>query len=34
MEQILAGEFDDLPQDAFRMVATIDDVVEKSKGLR
>jgi len=34
MEQILGGDFDDLPQDAFRMVATIDDVVEKAKSLR
>ncbi len=33
MEQILAGDYDELPQDAFRMVATIDDVVEKAKGL-
>jgi len=34
MEQILGGDFDDLPQDAFRMVATIDDVVEKAGSLR
>ncbi|MGC9317364.1 MAG: F0F1 ATP synthase subunit beta [Armatimonadota bacterium] len=34
MEQILAGDYDDLPQDAFRMVATIEDVVEKAKGRR
>ena len=33
MESILAGEYDDLPQDAFRMVATIEDAVEKAKGL-
>ncbi|MFP4248991.1 MAG: F0F1 ATP synthase subunit beta [Armatimonadota bacterium] len=33
MEQILGGEFDDLPQDAFRMVATIEDAVNKAKGL-
>ncbi|MFW5866725.1 MAG: F0F1 ATP synthase subunit beta, partial [Armatimonadota bacterium] len=33
MEQILGGDFDDLPQDAFRMVATVDDVVEKARGL-
>jgi len=33
MEQILAGDFDDLPQDAFRMVASIDDVVAKAKSL-
>jgi F-type H+-transporting ATPase subunit beta len=31
MEQILAGEHDDLPQDAFRMVATIEDAKEKAK---
>ncbi len=30
MEQILAGKYDDLPQDAFRMVATIEDVVAKA----
>ncbi len=34
MEQILAGDYDDLPQDAFRMVATIEDVVEKARSLR
>ncbi len=34
MEQILGGDFDDLPQDAFRMVATIDDVVAKAESLR
>jgi F-type H+-transporting ATPase subunit beta len=31
MESILAGEHDDLPQDAFRMVATIEDVLAKAK---
>lgn len=34
MEQILAGDYDELPQDAFRMVATIEDVVAKAKTLR
>ncbi|MGD9494767.1 MAG: F0F1 ATP synthase subunit beta [Armatimonadota bacterium] len=34
MEQILGGDFDDLPQDAFRMVATIEDVVEKARRMR
>jgi F-type H+-transporting ATPase subunit beta len=34
MEQILAGNYDDLPQDAFRMVATIEDAVAKAKGMR
>ncbi len=34
VEQILAGDHDDLPQDAFRMVATIDDAIEKARGLR
>ncbi len=32
MEQILAGDYDDLPQDAFRMVATIEDAVAKARG--
>ncbi|MCD6361079.1 MAG: F0F1 ATP synthase subunit beta [Armatimonadetes bacterium] len=32
MEQILAGEHDDLPENAFRMVASIDDAVAKAKG--
>jgi len=30
-EKILAGECDQYPEDAFRMVATIDDVIEKAK---
>ncbi|MCK4325046.1 MAG: F0F1 ATP synthase subunit beta, partial [Armatimonadetes bacterium] len=29
-EEILAGNYDDLPEDAFRMVATIDDAKEKA----
>ncbi len=32
MEQILSGAHDDLPQDAFRMVATIQDVLAKARG--
>ena len=28
-EEILAGNYDDLPEDAFRMVATVDDVKQK-----
>lgn len=30
--EILEGKHDDLPEDAFRMVATIDDAVAKAKG--
>ncbi len=30
--EILEGKHDDLPEDAFRMVATIDDAVKKAKG--
>jgi len=32
-EEILAGNYDDLPEDAFRMVATIDDAKEKASQL-
>jgi len=32
-EEILAGNYDDLPEDAFRMVATIDDAKEKATKL-
>ena len=32
-EQILAGNYDDLPQDAFRMVDTIQDAVAEAKGM-
>jgi len=32
-EEILAGNYDDLPEDAFRMVATIDDAKEKASKL-
>jgi F-type H+-transporting ATPase subunit beta len=30
---ILAGEYDDLPEQAFYMVGGIDEVVEKAKNL-
>jgi len=30
-KEILAGKYDDLPEDAFRLVGSIDDVVEKAK---
>ena len=30
-ERVLAGEFDDLPEQAFYMVGTIEDAVEKAK---
>jgi F0F1-type ATP synthase beta subunit len=30
-KEILAGEHDDLPEDAFRMVATIGDAMAKGK---
>ena len=30
---ILAGDYDDLPEQAFYMVGTIDEVVEKAKTL-
>ncbi|MCK8824580.1 F0F1 ATP synthase subunit beta [Fuchsiella alkaliacetigena] len=33
-EEILAGKHDDLPEEAFYMVGTIDEVVEKAKKLR
>lgn len=32
-EEILAGNYDDLPEDAFRMVATIDDAKKKASKL-
>jgi F-type H+-transporting ATPase subunit beta len=31
-QEILAGKHDDLPEEAFRMVASIDDAVAKAKG--
>jgi len=30
---IIAGEYDDLPEQAFYMVGTIDEAVEKAKGI-
>ena len=30
-KEILEGKHDDLPEDAFRLVGTIDEVVEKAK---
>ncbi|QLL39453.1 F0F1 ATP synthase subunit beta [Lactiplantibacillus plantarum] len=32
-KEILEGKYDDLPEDAFRQVGKIDDVVEKSKSM-
>jgi len=32
-KEILDGKYDDLPEDAFRLVGRIEDVVEKAKGL-
>jgi F-type H+-transporting ATPase subunit beta len=32
-ERLMAGEFDNLPEDAFRMVATIEDAAAKAKTL-
>jgi len=32
-ERVLSGEFDQLPEQAFYMVGTIDEAVEKSKKL-
>jgi F-type H+-transporting ATPase subunit beta len=31
--EILDGEHDDLPEDAFMMAGTIDDVIENAKAL-
>ncbi len=31
---ILAGEYDDLPEDAFRLVGSIDDVVKKAESMK
>ena len=31
---ILDGKYDDLPEEAFRLVGTIDDAVEKAKKLK
>ena len=32
-KEILAGKYDDLPEDAFRLVGRIEEVVEKAKGM-
>ncbi len=32
-ERVVAGEFDELPEQAFYMVGTIDEAVEKAKKL-
>ena len=32
-KQILAGDHDDLPEQAFYMVGTIDEAIEKAKNL-
>ncbi|MDH5283218.1 MAG: hypothetical protein OEW80_04985, partial [Gemmatimonadota bacterium] len=32
-ERILSGEFDDLPEQAFYMVGSIEEAVEKAKKL-
>ncbi|MFD1036849.1 F0F1 ATP synthase subunit beta [Virgibacillus byunsanensis] len=32
-KQILDGKYDDLPEDAFRLVGRIEDVIEKAKGM-
>jgi F-type H+/Na+-transporting ATPase subunit beta len=33
-ERVVAGEFDDLPEQAFYMVGSIDEAVEKAKTLK
>ncbi|MFA6843223.1 MAG: F0F1 ATP synthase subunit beta [Bacilli bacterium] len=33
-KEILAGKYDDLPEDAFRLVGTIDEAVEKAKKMK
>ena len=32
-KEILAGKYDDLPEQAFMMVGTVEEAVEKAKGL-
>ena len=32
-QEILAGKYDDLPEQAFMMVGTVEEAVEKAKGL-
>ena len=33
-KEILEGKFDDYPEDAFRLVGSIDDVIQKAKKLQ
>jgi F-type H+/Na+-transporting ATPase subunit beta len=33
-ERVVAGEFDDLPEQAFYMVGSIDEAVEKAKTIK
>ncbi|HXJ40084.1 MAG TPA: F0F1 ATP synthase subunit beta, partial [Bryobacteraceae bacterium] len=33
-KEIVAGKYDDLPEQAFYMQGTIEDVIEKAKSLR
>ena len=33
-KEILSGKYDDLPEEAFRLVGTIDDAVKKAESLR
>jgi F-type H+-transporting ATPase subunit beta len=33
-KEILDGKHDDLPEEAFRLVGTIDDAVKKAEGLK
>ncbi len=32
-KEILEGKYDHLPEDAFRLVGSIEEVVEKAKGM-
>jgi F-type H+-transporting ATPase subunit beta len=33
-KELLAGKYDDLPEDAFRLVGSIEDVIEKAKKMK
>jgi F-type H+-transporting ATPase subunit beta len=33
-QEIAAGKYDDLPEQAFYMVGTIEEAVEKAKGMQ
>ena len=33
-KEILEGKYDDLPEDAFRLVGSIEDVIEKAKSMK